>query len=134
MVATNAGNTVNAPLLRLVMKLDALTCAVAGALSLVASLALDEDVLGISATALGIIGLFLLVYAPLVWLAGSRPVLNRSAVWAVVAANSVWVVLSIMTLFAGWFDLTGLGIALVIIQAVAVLGFAYMQLSELRRG
>lgn len=137
MIATNVGKATNehpTSLLRLVMKLDALTCGAAGALSLVASLALDEDVLGIPATALGIIGVFLLVYAPLVWLIGSRPVINRSAAWAVVVANSVWVVLSLVTLVAGWFDLTSIGMAVVIAQAVAVLVIADSQVIGLRRG
>lgn len=121
-------------LLRLALKLDAVATGAVGALSLAASPILDEDVLGIPATALGAIGLFLIAYAAVVWAIGSRQEISRLAAWAVVVANVDWVILSVVTLAAGWFDLSGLGAALVIAQAVAVLLFADLQLLGLRRG
>jgi len=77
------------------------------------------------------LGAFLVAYGAGVFLLGTRPV--RPLVGVVVIGNFVWVVDSFLTAFAGWFPVTGLGVFLIVAQAVAVLGFIVLQVIGLRR-
>lgn len=120
-------------LLRLALKLDAVASGALGALLLVTATVLD-DLLGIPLALLVPVGLFLLAYAAFVWIVGTRRRINRTAAWIVVALNLVWVADSVVVVLAGLFSLTGLGVAFVLAQAVAVLLFADLQFLGLRRG
>ena len=64
---------------------------------------------------------------------GTVGVVDGFALAVVVIGNSVWVLDSFLTAFAGWFPVTGLGVFLIVAQAVAVLGFITLQVLGLRR-
>ncbi|MET3962848.1 inner membrane protein involved in colicin E2 resistance [Marmoricola sp. OAE513] len=57
---------------------------------------------------------------------------HRGLVREVVALNVVYVVASIVFAVADWADLTGLGVAFVLVQAAAVAGFTVAQYAGLR--
>lgn len=119
-------------LLRIVLKLDALSCLATGALMLFGATFLD-GLLGLPAGLLEGAGLILLPFAAVVWVLAGRSTLPRLAVWAVVAVNALWVVESIALLLSGWVAPTGLGIAFVIVQAVAVAALAELEVIGLWR-
>ena len=119
-------------LLRPALKLDAVASGALGVLSLAAG-PLLEDLLGTPRTLRWPIGLFLIGYAAAVWAVGSRPRVSRPAVRTVIAINLLWVVASVAAVAGGRLLLTGLGIAFVLAQAVAVAMFADLQFLGLRR-
>jgi len=89
--------------------------------------------LGLPEMLLRMTGLILVPYAAAVAWLGTHPVGSRWAVWAVIAANVMWVVDSAILLLAGWVSPTSLGTAFVILQAVVVAGFAEAQFVGIRR-
>jgi hypothetical protein len=119
-------------LLRLALKLDAAATAAVGVLSLATGPVLD-GLLGTPLALLLPVGLFLLVYATLVWVVAARPRVNRTAVWAVITVNLLYAVDCVVIVATEWFSLTGLGVAFVLFQAAAVALFAAAQLYALRR-
>lgn len=98
----------------------------AGASGLAGLLGLPEGLLRYA-------GLFLVAYAVAVAVAGTRVMVSRRAVWAVIALNGAWVIESIVLLMGPWVSPTALGTAFVLIQAAVVLGFAEAQYIGLRR-
>ena len=78
------------------------------------------------------IGLLLLVIAAGVTLLATRTPVPRRGVWALVVLNTVWVVASVD--YAVMADLTRLGTAWVLLQAVVVAAFAAGQAWFARRG
>jgi hypothetical protein len=118
--------------LRLALRLDAAASGVLGVL-LAAGGALLDDLLGIPAAVLVPVGAFLVLYAVGLWLVGSRPRVSRPAVWVVVAGNLGWAAASVLAAAAGWWSPTTAGTVVVLLQAAAVVGFAGLQLSGLRR-
>lgn len=119
-------------LLRLALKIYAVASGALGALALAAGVVLD-DLLGIPLALLVPVGLFLIVYAAFVWVVGTRPGINRTAAWAIIAVNLLWVLDSVVLVMTGWLSLTAMGIAFVLAQAVAVALFAGAQFYALRR-
>ena len=79
------------------------------------------------------VGLFLVAFAAFVWVVGTRNRINSTAAWAVLASNALWVLASVVLLVAGWFPLTTLGVAFVLVQAAVVALFADLQFLGLRR-
>lgn len=73
------------------------------------------------------------VTAFLAWLA-TRPVPPRAGVWSVITLNVVWTADSVGLLLTGWVAPNGLGVAFVIVQALAVAAFAELHYLGLRRG
>jgi hypothetical protein len=125
-------------LLRAALKLDAL---VTGA-NAVAYLALAgplADLLGVPSGALRAIGAFLAVFAAAVWVVAARPVPNRAAVSAIVAANAAWAAGSLVAFAADAWSPTTVGAIWIVLQAVTVALFAalqvagYLDASRLRR-
>ncbi|TQM83188.1 hypothetical protein FHX81_5606 [Saccharothrix saharensis] len=116
----------NDGLLRFALKLDGVA---SGGLGLLALL-LDLPT-GLPRGLVVGLGAFLVAYGVGVFLLGLRPI--RPLVAVVVIGNSVWVLDSFLTAFAGWFPVTGLGVLLIVAQAVAVLGFITLQVLGLRR-
>jgi CHASE2 domain-containing sensor protein len=111
---------------------DAATSGAAGLL-----MALDAeflaDLLRVPASLLFYAGLILLPWAALVaWLA-TRETLPRAGVWAVIGGNALWAADSVLLLLTGWIEPNGMGLAVVIVQAVAVIVFAERQYSGLRK-
>jgi hypothetical protein len=120
------------PLLRAALKLDAVVTGANGAAYLVAAGPLGE-LLGLSETLLRATGAFLLAFAVLVWLTGSRREIPRGPVYAIVVANAVWAADSLVAAIAGWGDPTTAGTVWIVMQAVVVAAFAELQLTGLRR-
>jgi hypothetical protein len=118
--------------LQRVLIADAVISGTSGVLLLVAAGPLSR-ILGVPASLLSSAGVSLLPFvAFLIWLC-TRTNVPRSAVWIVIALNLAWVVGSIALLFADRLDPNRLGIAFILVQAIAVAGFAEMQYVGLRR-
>ncbi|HEY3019394.1 MAG TPA: hypothetical protein VGJ32_04335, partial [Solirubrobacteraceae bacterium] len=112
--------------LRSILKLDALVTGANGAAYLVAAGLLDS-VLGLPASFLRPVGAFLVVFAIVVWMVARQPVLDGTAVAAVVAANVLWVVDSLALVAFGWFSPSALGEVWIVLQALVVAAFAVLQ-------
>ncbi|MBO2447428.1 hypothetical protein J4573_10050 [Actinomadura barringtoniae] len=117
-------------LLRLALRLDAVVTGANGLAYLALAKPL-EDLLGLDAGYGVAVGVFLLVYAAAVWAISGR--MNRWAVTAVIEANVVWAVLSVVAVVTGWLSLNTVGNVWAIMQAVVVAGFAGVQYAALRR-
>jgi hypothetical protein len=112
--------------LRTALKLDAVVTGANGAAYLVAAGPL-EDLLGLSPALLRSIGAFLLLFAAVVWMVGSRPEVSASAALAVIAVNVLWAADSIAFLLSGLSDPTTVGGIWIVLQALVVAGFAALQ-------
>ncbi len=116
----------NDGLLRFALKLDGVASGGLGVLAL-----LIDAPLGLPRGLVLGLGAFLVAYGIGVFTLGVKPI--RPLVGVVVIGNFVWVVDSFLTAFAGWFPVTGLGVFVIVAQAVAVLGFIALQVVGLRR-
>lgn len=92
-----------------------------------------EGLLSLPAAVLRPAGVSLLPFAALLVALATRPALPRAAVIAVIGANALWVVASVLLLVSGLVTPTALGYAFVIAQAIAVSGFAELQWMGLKR-
>ena len=119
-------------MLRTALKLDAVVTGANGAAYVVAAGPLG-DLLGLSPALLRGAGAFLLAFTVLVAWTATRPEVPRVAVAAIVAANAVWALDSLVAAAAGWGSPEAIGTAWVVAQAVVVAGFAGLQLAGLRR-
>ncbi|MEV5573789.1 hypothetical protein AB0L06_27420 [Spirillospora sp. NPDC052269] len=116
--------------LRLALRLDAIVTGANGLLYLALASPL-QDLLGLDVGPGREIGAFLLLYAVAVWAISMRP--KRIAVTAVVEANALWTVLSVLTVIEGWFSLSTVGAVWAVLQAIVVAGFGALQYIALRR-
>ena len=91
------------------------------------------DYVGLSTIFLRLVGLSLLPFSVSLLLLAGRLDQYRSLVWAIVGLNAVWVLASMLLLVSGWVDPTTIGIAVIIVQAIMVAGFAELQYIGLRR-
>jgi hypothetical protein len=64
---------------------------------------------------------------------GTRKQIPRGPVYAVVAANAIWAVDSVVVALTGWGDPTTAGTVWILLQAAIVALFAELQLAGLRR-
>ena len=119
-------------LLRGVLLVDAVVSGATGLL-LAAGAGLLNEPLGLPHGLLQYAGLSLLPFAAVVVWIATRDPLARASVKAVVAANALWVVASVALLMSGQVSPTAIGIAFVLIQAVAVAALADVQFLALRR-
>ncbi|MET8051964.1 hypothetical protein ABZU75_30620 [Streptosporangium sp. NPDC005286] len=133
-MATIAGTvkTTDAKLLRFALRQDAVGTGANGVVYVVVA-AIFGEMFGLPAVFLYPIGAFLVAFAAGLLVLASRPTVSKAAVGVVMAVNIAWVAASAELLIAGWFPLTGLGTALVIVQAVVVAGFAGLQFAGLRK-
>jgi hypothetical protein len=120
------------PLLRLALKLDAIVTGANGAAYLIAAGPLG-DLLGLSPALLRGTGAFLLAFAAVVWLTATRPSIPRAAVYAIIAANAIWALDSVVAAVAGWGTPDTVGTVWIMLQAIVVAAFAELQLVGLRR-
>ena len=118
--------------LRRVLLADAATSAATGVL-LVADAGMLAELLALPADLLRVSGVILLPFAALVAILATRAHLPRRAVWAVIAANALWALDSILLLVSGWVEPAALGIDFVLAQAVVVALFAEAEYMGLRR-
>ena len=118
--------------LRRTLWLDA---AVSGTTGIVMALGAGvlEPWLAIPGALFRVAGVSLLPFAALLVALAMRPTVPKSAIAAVIVANGLWVVASIALLVSGQVAPTLLGYVFVVVQAVAVLGFAELQWVGLRR-
>ncbi|WP_439661212.1 hypothetical protein ACSHWB_06770 [Lentzea sp. HUAS TT2] len=79
------------------------------------------------------LGSFCVVYGAGVFFLGTRATPDRRIVLLVIIGNLVWGLDSILTAELKWFPLTGTGVALVLAQGLAVIGFAALQFAGLKR-
>jgi hypothetical protein len=118
--------------LRLVLTLDSALCALNGVAYLVGAAYLG-DLFGLPAELLVTLGVFLVgVAGALLWLA-TRQRISRVGVGVIVALNALWAVDSIALLAAGWYPVTAIGQAWVVVQALAVAVVAALEYVGLRR-
>jgi hypothetical protein len=119
-------------LLRFALTLDGVGTGVNGVVYLAGAPLLDGW-LGLPAGMLAAVGTALIVYAGLVLRLATRPAMPRVAVVAVIAANALWVVDSLIALSLDWFTPTTAGQVLIAAQAALVAGLAALQYVGLRR-
>jgi hypothetical protein len=119
-------------LLRRVLVVDAVSSGALG-VAMIAFAELFASLLQLPVELVSEAGIVLLPFAAFVGFVASRPEPTRIAVWIIIALNAVWVVDSIMLLFTGWVAPNGLGYAVVIAQAAAVLVLADLEYMGLRR-
>jgi hypothetical protein len=127
-----SATTVDSPLLRFALKADAVVTGANAAVYAAAAPLLDSW-LGVPTGVLLAIGAFLAVYAGLVYRLATRPAMPRGAVAAVIAANVVWAVDSVIALGLDWFSPTLAGQVVIAVQAAGVATFAALQYAGLRR-
>jgi len=122
-------------LLRQLLLVDAVISGGMGLL-LIFGAALLAGLLDLPASLLRYAGLvlvpFVLYVAYVAYVAGRERV-APTAVWIVILINALWVAASVALLLSGQVTPNGLGIAFVILQAVAVGIFAELQYIALRR-
>lgn len=108
---------------------------VSGAMGVMLALAASalSDPLGLPNLLLRLAGVSLLPYAALLFYLSARATIPRQAAWGVVGLNLLWVAASVLLPISGWVDPTGLGVAFVLGQALAVAAFADLQYLGLRR-
>lgn len=105
----------------------------ASALMLVLGAGLFASLTNLPETFLHNTGLVLVIYAALVGYLGTRGIVSKAAVWAVIAVNVIWAIDSIILLVSGWVSPNLLGQALIVMQAIAVGVFAELQFIGLRK-
>lgn len=80
----------------------------------------------------GVGALFVPYVLVVAWM-GLRSALPRGAVWAVIACNVLWAIDCAWLLMSGMVSPNALGVAFIVMQAVAVLLFAELQYMAVRR-
>lgn len=120
------------PLLRFALTLDAVATAVTGAALLPFA---DElaHLLGLPVALLVGAAAFMLVYALVLGLLRRRATLPRWAVWTIIVGNALWALDCAALAFVGGLAPTTLGVAFLLVQALAVAAFAELQYFGLRR-
>jgi hypothetical protein len=91
-----------------------------------------ESLLGLPAALLRWAGAALIPFAALLAYLALKPNVRRGVVWTLVGVNVLWAIDSFLLLASGWVDPTTLGTTFVIVQAVAVMAFAYMEYDGVR--
>ncbi|MDL4776485.1 MULTISPECIES: hypothetical protein [Thermomonosporaceae] len=119
-------------LLRAALRLDSVVTGANG-LAYLALAGPLEELLGLDPVTGRAIGAFLVVYAVAVWAVSVPAEPRRTAVGAVVEANVLWPVLSVVAVATGWLSLSTAGGVWAVLQAVVVAGFGALQFAALRR-
>ena len=119
-------------LLRFALLLDGVATGANGVIYLAGAPLLDGW-LGLPTEMLMAVGAFLIAYAALVLRLATRPAMPRVAVVAVIAANVLWAVDSLIALALDWFTPTTVGQVLIAVQAVLVAGLAALQYVGLKQ-
>lgn len=120
------------PFLRRTLLIDAM---ISGATGLVMALGANtlNEMLGVPLALLRYAGLSLLPFAAFLIYLARRESLSRPVIWAVIVANVLWAVDSILILLIGWVEPNLLGYAFIIAQALIVAVFAEAQYLGLRK-
>src|SRR5688572_29205124 len=133
-IPMNSNTAIEQPstFLKRVLLADAVVSGATGLLLFVGASFL-ADLLELPEALLRPAGLFLLPYGALVAFLATRLNPPTSGVWAVIIANILWAVQSILLPFGGSVAPNALGYAFVIAQALVVAGFAWMQFVGLQQ-
>ncbi len=118
-------------LLRRVLLLDAAISGATGIL-MVAGADAFHALFGVPAPLVRYAGLVLLPFAAMVLYFARSESLSSGRVWTVILMNVAWVAASVLVLVSGWIDPTALGMAFVLLQALAVAALAEVQYTALR--
>ena len=118
--------------LRRVLLVDAATCFATGVLLALGAAQL-EGVLGLPAQLSRYAGLSLLPFAVFLIYVARRESLSPPMVWAVIVANALWTIDSILLLLSGWIEPTTLGLLFVLVQAFGVAVFVALEYFGLRQ-
>jgi hypothetical protein len=129
---TTTATATATPVLPFALKADGLATLPTGLLFTALAGVLDGP-LGMPTWFLLTVGLFCVAYGAAVLYLGFRPVINRRAAGAVVALNLIWILDSALLVVAGLFDLTTLGVLVVLGIAVAVAAITALQVTGLRQ-
>ena len=105
--------------LRSILFLDAVASG-AMALLLLAGVGVLDSLFDLSTTFLRGVGVLLVPWVAMLLLVATRKVIPAGAVWGIVALNLLWVVGSVVLLLGDWVEPNALGVAFVIVQAIAV--------------
>jgi hypothetical protein len=122
----------HSPLLRQGLLADAVITGTTGLVMFFGASVL-ASLLELPAALLRYAGLALLPFVAYVAYGATRERVHRSAVWAVILLNALWVAASIVLLLSGWVAPNALGAVFVIVQALAVAVFADIQYLGVRR-
>lgn len=115
--------------MRQTLQIDAVASGALGLLMVVLSGPFEEWLGLPTALSLGVGG-FLVAWAAFVAWASTRD--SRGLTREIALLNTVWVVASVVFAVSGVVDLTALGVAFVLAQAVAVAGFVLLQTRSTR--
>lgn len=118
--------------LRRALLVDAAASGASAVLMIVGASIIDK-LLGLPSALLLEAGLVLVPFVAFVAWLGMREQLAPPAVWAVIVANVLWPIASVLLLLSGLVTPTALGYAFVIAQALAVALFAVLQYVGLNR-
>lgn len=120
-------------LLHRALQLDAVATGLLGVLLVAASGPVGE-LLDLPAALLLDAGVLMLVWAGVTGWLGTRERVPRRGAAVVIVLNLLWVIDSVALLLTGWVEPNGLGVAFVVVQALAVLALAALQYAGLRQG
>jgi hypothetical protein len=118
--------------LRRALVVDAAISGATGLL-MIAAAGVLEGLLNVPATVLRYAGISLVPFVAYLIYLTKRAELTRGSIWFVITANAAWVIGSVLLLLSDEIQPNALGYAFVIVQAIAVAGFAEMQYVGLRR-
>lgn len=119
-------------LLRRALQLDAVASG-AMAVMLIFGAGTLASLLNLPETLLRSTGVFLIAWTALVGFLATRETLSKTIVWAVIVGNAVWTIDTLALLATNWIAPNTLGIAFIVMQAVAVGLFAELQYMGLRK-
>jgi len=119
-------------LLHRALQLDAVASGILGAVLVAASEPVGR-LLDLPPILLFGAGLVMLAWAAVTGWLGTRLVVPRGGAIAAVVVNLVWVANSVVLLLTGWVEPNGLGVAFILVQALAVLALTELQYTGLRR-
>ncbi|MFD5208653.1 hypothetical protein ACFWNF_17250 [Streptomyces anulatus] len=131
-VTSHARTTGSDGFARMALKLDAVATGLNGIAYLALATVLDSF-FGVTTAVQYPVGAFLLLYALGVLAIGTRKEIHRTGLTAVIVANLLWVVLSLVVLISGVLSPTGVGAVWVVLQSLTVGGFAALQYVGLKR-
>ena len=114
-------------LVRGILELDAAVTGANGLVYLAAAGALDS-LLGVPAGLLRSLGVFLIVFAAILWFLATRPHVSPAVVRGVAAGNVAWTLASIVFVLADVYSPSTVGAVRIGLQAVVVAVFAGVQL------
>lgn len=126
-----ASRQFSSPPLREVILADAGACVATGLVSLGAAGWLSST-LDLPQTLLAGSGAILLAYGAGLLKLGTRRPIPRTGVRGAIGINLAWAVACVMLLFSGWIDPNALGVAFILVNLVAVLMVAVLQMMGLR--